>query len=188
MQDQACRRPLPFHRFPQSLADQFLRHSRAHGIADDLAGKHIFDACEVQPTLISRNVGDVTHPHLARLGRFELLVQQVICYRQIVVGVGRGFEFALLDAANAFFPPQSCNPVSTRLDSFFCKFILQALGAVSAARLGMCCPNSHAQALILQCATARWPFQPGVKTAARYRQNPAQQLDWILRSPLGWYR
>jgi hypothetical protein len=61
---------------------------------------------------------------------------------------------------------------------------VQALGAVSPTRLGMYRSNFHPQPFILQRSPAKRTFLPSIKTAARYRQNPAQQLEWVLISPL----
>ena len=41
------------------LTDQVLGHPLAHGIARQIATKQILVACQVKPTLVSRDVGDV---------------------------------------------------------------------------------------------------------------------------------
>src|SRR5687768_18517763 len=42
-----------------------------HAPADDLAGRHVLDGSQVQPTLVSRNVGHVGEPDRIRAIRLE---------------------------------------------------------------------------------------------------------------------
>lgn len=45
----------------------------------NLTGEYILDASQIEPAFIRLDVGNVADPHLVWLGRFEFLVQQVIC-------------------------------------------------------------------------------------------------------------
>ena len=91
------------HRFKQRLADQIPGHPIAHGVADNFAGTDILVAGQVKPPFIGGNRGDVRQPNLiGRAGR-KVPGQQVLGYRQRMIGIGGGFKFSLLTAANPEF-------------------------------------------------------------------------------------
>ena len=52
------------HTSKKRLADQVSGHALAHGVAHQVATEQIFVACQVESTIISRDVGDVGHPDL----------------------------------------------------------------------------------------------------------------------------
>lgn len=65
------------HTPKQRLADQVFGRALAHGVAHQVATEQIFVACQIEPILISRDVGDVSHPDLIWDDRLEFLLQLV---------------------------------------------------------------------------------------------------------------
>lgn len=124
-------RPFDGHRFKQRLADQVLGHPVAPGIADDFAGADILVTGQVKPPLIGGNVGDVRQPNHIGNGRRKFLGQQVFSHRQGVVGVGGGFKFSLLAAADAEFTAQSLDPANPNPHPMIRQILLQTLRAVA---------------------------------------------------------
>ena len=85
----------------QRIRHQRLGHAAIHCPADNLAGVQIFEGCQIEPALIGRDLGDVSHPDLIRRGRLaKLPIQQIRRDRQVVLGIGRDFEFLLVCAAD----------------------------------------------------------------------------------------
>ena len=67
-----------------------------HGVADNFARINIFDASEVQPSLLCGNIRQVRHPDLIWYCRSERLVQQIWRNWQIVARVRSRSELAFL--------------------------------------------------------------------------------------------
>ena len=75
--------------------DQFGRHRRRHGPADDLAREEVHHRGQVQPAAARAQIGDVGHPGLVGTGGLELPVQHVARRGQAVPAVRRVDELAL---------------------------------------------------------------------------------------------
>ena len=76
----------------------------SHGVADNFARINIFDASEVQPSLLCGNIRQVRHPDLIWCCRSERLVQQIWRNWQIVVRVRSRSELAFRVSALALAP------------------------------------------------------------------------------------
>ncbi len=50
----------------QCAAHQILCHAVAHCVADDFTIPQILNASQVEPSLASRDIGDIGHPYLVR--------------------------------------------------------------------------------------------------------------------------
>ena len=87
------------HTPKQRLADQVFGHALAHGVAHQVTTEQIFVACQIEPILISRDVGDVSHPDLIWDDRLEFLLQLVWRNRHGVIRVCCRLELAFLFAA-----------------------------------------------------------------------------------------
>jgi hypothetical protein len=66
MMDQILGRASGRYRQEQGAADQILRHSMAHGVADDLFFPQILDSSQIDPAFLRGDVGDVRDPGLVR--------------------------------------------------------------------------------------------------------------------------
>lgn len=164
------------------LADQILRHTGSHGIADDLPSAQILVSGKIEPTLFSLNIGDVAQPDLARSLRLELLSQEVLSHRQGVSGVGRRLEPPHLPAAQAELPAQALDTTHSGLHTVRVQILLQALRSVSFPRSPVRGPDLNLQPRIFKSPTRRWTLAPGMITTGGYPENSAQQRNWIVRS------
>jgi hypothetical protein len=63
------------HSLAQRLTNQISGQALSHGVANDLIGKEILMASQIQPAFIGGHIGDVTYPHPIRLINLELLPQ-----------------------------------------------------------------------------------------------------------------
>ena len=99
----------------QSAFGQSLRHALTYRIADQFTGKNILDASEVEPSLVSGDVGDVGHLGFVWAGRREGLIEQIFRDWQVVIRVRRRLEIPLLLAAQAKLAPQTRDAVAPRL-------------------------------------------------------------------------
>jgi hypothetical protein len=97
---------------PERLGRQPLRHALVHRIADDFTSEDVLDASKVEPAFPSRHIRDTGQPHFIRVYRHKYLGQQIWRHWQVMPGIGRGFEFAFLLAAQAQFMPQSPDTVT----------------------------------------------------------------------------
>lgn len=103
----------------QRLAIQVFGHALANGVAHQIATEQIFVACQIEPTLIRRDVDDVGHPNLIRGGCLECLLQKVWRNRHHVTRVRRRLELAFLFAAYPQFPPNAFDAVNAGIDAVF---------------------------------------------------------------------
>lgn len=109
--------------------DEFPGHARAHGIPDDFHGPEVFDASQVQPTLVGGNAGDVGPVDFPGSIDLELLGQEIRCYWQIMRRVGRGLEFPVLNATKPQFISESVNAITAYMDVLFGQFLLDPRGS-----------------------------------------------------------
>src|SRR5467141_2675566 len=88
MVDQAGTRPLcrNGHRYGRQW--QFGAQMIRHLPADDLAAVEVQDRGQIEPALISLDVGDVGEPDPVRRGGGEVAVEQVRGDREVVTAVG----------------------------------------------------------------------------------------------------
>ena len=94
----------------QRLHHQMLCHGPARGAADQLAAEKNFQAGEIQPALVGRDVRDIAPPGLLWRGCGEILVQQVRCHWQVVLRIGHRLELAILPATQSkFFTQPLCD-------------------------------------------------------------------------------
>src|SRR5512139_1167123 len=110
MMDQPLGRSLHRHRPEERLLDQVLRYPVTKGIADHLFAEKVLVPRKIQPPLVSRDVGDVTHPYPIRPQHLEVLSQKVLSYRHIVLRVGRRLELPLLSAPYPKLLPYPLDP------------------------------------------------------------------------------
>ncbi len=87
-------------------------------------------AGKIEPAFGSGNIGDIGHPHL--VGGFDrkVLVQEIFCNRQHVVGIRRRLELLHLLAANTMLLADALDPVDPNLNTLFGKVILRPFRAV----------------------------------------------------------
>jgi hypothetical protein len=85
----------------QGSLDQFLSHPSAHSVAENLHRSEVFDACQIQSVFAGRGVGDIGPIDLRRPSDFELLIEQIRSYWQIMSRVGRGLELLTLNTPEA---------------------------------------------------------------------------------------
>lgn len=131
MVDKSCFRTLGGNGPKKRLANQVLRHTGSHGVADDLPSAQILVSGKIEPTLSSLNIGDVAQPDLARSLRLELLSQEVLSHRQGVSRVGRRFEPPHLPTAQAEFPTQALDTAHSGIHPVRRQILLQALRSLS---------------------------------------------------------
>ena len=67
------------------MHDEGFCHAFAHGVTDEFAVKQVFDASQVEPAFIRRDIRDVRDPRLVRGGDCELSVQTIRYDGQIVL-------------------------------------------------------------------------------------------------------
>ena len=137
MMQQSGGGPFGRHRPEKGLADQMFRHTRSHGIADDLSGVHVLMTGQVEPPLLGRDVCDIAQPDLPWSRSLELLRQQVFRYRQSVPGVGRHLEPSLLPATQAEFLAQALDPVNPDMYPVGGQVLSQSLWPVCFPRASM---------------------------------------------------
>src|SRR4030067_3020826 len=131
MVNQPFNRVFGCHSLEQGLTDQIPGQALSHGIANNISCKEILVSSYVQPALVSRHIGYITHPYLIRRGSLKLLSQDIISYRKSMLRVGSSFEFPFLLAAYAELSPNSFYPANSHPDTVLRQIILQLLGAVN---------------------------------------------------------
>ena len=108
--DDARRSLAPPQRHLQGITDQPGRHPLRHSPAHHSACIQIEHHRQVKPTLICRDIGDVTDPLLVRSNGCKVLLQQIGGYRKVVVGVGCRLVLARRLGAQAIGLHQPCHP------------------------------------------------------------------------------
>lgn len=83
--NQFWRRALVAHGSPQRHCGQALRHPLAHRIANQLAGKNILDARQVEPSFAGGHIRDVSYLRFVRAVRRKGLIQQILHHRQVMI-------------------------------------------------------------------------------------------------------
>lgn len=61
--------------FPESLDNEPLAHPVSHCVTDDLLGTEILDPCQIQPSFICLDIGDVRSIDHAWFGDLKVLLQ-----------------------------------------------------------------------------------------------------------------
>ena len=111
--------------------DQFGRHRRRHGPADDLAREEVHHRGQVQPAAARAQIGDVGHPGLVGTGGLELPVQHVARRGQAVPAVRRVDELALPRRSQPVGTHEAAHPVAPQLDPFASQRGLQTPTAIA---------------------------------------------------------
>nr|AID21744.1 integrase catalytic region [Aeromonas hydrophila]AID21758.1 integrase catalytic region [Aeromonas hydrophila] len=119
-------RPLLLHGAKQGLADQPGGHSLSHRITHYFTGKHILEACQIEPALVGSDIGDITGPDFVGFGGRKNLAKDIYRHRQGMGGMGRRLEFTLLFARQPHFAAQPPNPVTPGVKSFSGQLGLQS--------------------------------------------------------------
>lgn len=88
MVDQAGIWPLRRDCHPQRRQRQLGAQMIRHRPADDLAAVEVHDRGQIEPALISLDIGDVGEPDVVRRGGDEVALEQVRRDREIVTAVG----------------------------------------------------------------------------------------------------
>jgi hypothetical protein len=78
----------------------------------------VLEGSEVQPALIGRHIADVGDPDLVWPSRCKILIEEVLCNRQPVVGMGCGFELTPLFATYPKLLAKAFDPPHPRLNTF----------------------------------------------------------------------
>ena len=108
----------------------------AHSPADDAAGIEVEYCRQIQPTLVSRDVGDVSQPGLVDLGGGEVLLKPLEGDWLVVVTVGGDdLELTAGDGSEASLPPQARHAVTTTFDPLSRQFSLDAGAAIAVTTL-----------------------------------------------------
>lgn len=139
------------HTAKQRLADQVFGHALAHGVAHQVATEQIFVACQIESTLIRRDVGNVGHPDLIGGGRLEFLLQQVWRNRHDVIRVRRRLELAFLFAAYPQFPTNAFDAVNAGIDAIFSQIFLESLWTIGLAGALVGSSDFHFQSPLILC-------------------------------------
>lgn len=87
MMDETGLRLFSFHRHEKGFNDEVFSNSRSQGIAYNLAIEEILMGSTVKPTLVCRDIGDITNPDLIGATNRKHLIEKVICYRQCMLRV-----------------------------------------------------------------------------------------------------
>jgi len=180
--NQARRWSLAAHRTPQSLRRQILRHSRPHRIPHQFAGEDVLYACEIKPSFICHDVGNVGDPHFIRSCRLEGLVQQIVRHWKSVARIRGGLEPALLLTAQAELLPQSDDPVPPCTEALGGQLWLQPQWPIRLAGLNMSSLDRDLQSLIILRALRWRTIVRCVEPAARYVEDAAQQAKRVIES------
>lgn len=98
-------------RHQERVDREFPIHARLHRPSDHLTREEIKHYGQIQPALVSADVGDVGHPDPIRLGHVELLLHVVRCHdRRAAVTVARAAPVASL-RTQTFSAHQAVNSV-----------------------------------------------------------------------------
>ena len=66
--------------------------------------------CQIKPTFFCGNIRNVTQPDFVRSRCLKLLLDQILCHREGMLGIGRGLELSLLLAPDPQLLPDPSDP------------------------------------------------------------------------------
>ena len=122
--------------------------------ADHLAVEQVQDHRQKQPSLVGRDVSNVSDPYLVGLGHGEVAIQQVRHNRQAMSAVcGRDPETALAAGANAVLLHQLLYPLLAHANALSPQLPPDPRPAIGSAIRRIHGTNMHQQRLITQMAT-----------------------------------
>ncbi len=131
MDNQARCRTAAKPRHTQRVRYQLRAHVRLHRPTRDLTAEQVEDDRQVQPTLVSPEIGDVRTPGLVGARGREVALQQVWRDRQAVITVSRSLESAFdlrLDAVQLHEPLHTILADANALGQQFLPHVRPAVG------------------------------------------------------------
>ena len=170
-------RPVP-DGHPPGRNNSFLsRQPLAHGPTDYSTIIEVDNYCQIQPTFLRSDIGDVRDPYLTWSGSVELLVQQVRCYRIIVLGVRCHFEPFWLSCSQLSSFHNLGYPVFGYCPAIYTKLFGDPWAAVGLIALVKDIHDLDQQLFILLPACRRSAAKPFVITGSAHLKYFAHHLN-----------
>ena len=121
---------------------------RLHTPAHHLPAKQIQNHGQIQPTLVGRDVGDVTRPHLVGCLSSEVALQQVRCNGQLVFAVRGDHKLFLASGLDAVLFHHASYALFAHSDATCHQFFAHLGPAVFLPDLGVDGPNMDQQGFV----------------------------------------
>ena len=172
-------------RHGESCQDQGGVNCLAHGPADDSAAVEVQNACEIEPTLVGENVGDIGDPDLVGCSGLWGFCEEIGSNWVIMVAVG-GLDpvAALLASTNAPALHETGNSVASMSKPKVTEFVDDSGRTVGLAAFGVDGRDLLNQCLILQ-RTGPWALTspiPVIEPAGRNLEVGAKHRDGMVGS------
>lgn len=134
MTDQSGFGATGLERLFQGLAHQALAQVIGHRVADDPAAVEVFEAGQIQPTLIGGDIRDVARPDLIGSRHPKSLGQHILGDRQVMARIGGGPKPSFLPAAQAQLAAGALDAMYAHTDAMRRQIALETFGAVRRVR------------------------------------------------------
>src|SRR5262245_3589031 len=178
MMQQARRGPPTGKGHGEGVEGEVIGDPFAHGPADGEAGAEIEDHRQVQPALLSRNVGDVGHPSVVGHGPGELTRQYIGGNGKRMPSVRRHPKPPAAPGGQSTRPHQARHPLATGPAPAGPQLGKNPRAPVALPALGVDRRDLKAQPGVGLRAWPRRPRLPGVESGARHVKSATEQPHW----------